>query len=161
MTFIPTGWYSLTLSILILVGVVLAFTSRDKGMRWAGAAMLLSLIVARSATAFSDYTMPILLAFTPFCVFIAVAGRNKASRLIAVVYIPRLACYTAYAGGFIPLWAMWEFSNFFLLIQIVALYAGSLGGGHRVRDLAGRRSDRVDGPVPRAAVFRDRPDRNP
>jgi hypothetical protein len=127
---IPTGWYSLTQSILILVGAALAFAGRDKRLWWPAGAMLLSLASARLATGLADLTLPILLIATPVSALAAARGRTAVSRVIAITYTPRLLCYAAYALGILPLWAMWEFSNFFLNIQIVALFTGAIGGGN-------------------------------
>ena len=156
MTFIPTGWYTITINSLVLIGVILAFTKRDRSMWWAAAAMFLSVIAARSATALADATLPILLVATPILLLMALQGRNRASYVIAAVYLPRVACYGLYAAGLIPLWAMWEFSNAFLLIQIGALWAGSLSGGHMVKDLVSGGGYRIVRSVPRTARFRDR-----
>jgi hypothetical protein len=155
---IPSGWYATTLSVLILTGAFLALTGRDRRLIWPAGALLLSLVSARSATALEAYTLPILLVATPVCAILAIIGRSRVSYVIAAVYLPRLACYGAFAFGLIPLWFMWEASNAFLIIQIIALFTGALGGGHMVRDLVvgNRNGSRVGHPVHGAAAFRDR-----
>lgn len=145
---IPTGWYSWTQSILILLGVALAFMGADRRLWWPAGAMLLSLVSARLATGLEAYTLPILLVATPICAMIAARpvvvlwesrppitppSRRYAIEVIAATYIPRLLCYGAYALGLVPLWAMWEFSNFFLWVQIIALFTGAIGGGNLAR----------------------------
>lgn len=154
---IPIGIYALTLSLGIILGAVLAFTGKDQRMWWPAGAMLLSLLAARTATALPDAALPILLVSTPITALVALRGGNRASRVIAIAYLPRLACYIALAWSLIPRWAMWEFSNAFLVIQIGALIIGTLSGGHIIRDwlgLGSRRTDRVAGAVSGAAQVR-------
>lgn len=152
MTFLPSGWYSLTQAILILLGAFLAFTGGDKRMRWPAGAMVLSLVSARLATALPDYTVLLAAISALVCGLIALRGQNNSARVIAATYLPRLVCYGAYAVGAIPLWFMWEASNAFLWIQIAALYVGAVAGGHMAGDLlvgrGGARRDGVSGAVP-------------
>lgn len=155
-SFVPTGWYTATLSVAVLVVVVAALTGRDHRLRWPAAAMLLSLVAARTATAWPDFTLPILLATTPVTAVLAALGRTRESYVVAAAYLPRLSFYALFALGVLPLWAMWEASNLFLIVQIGALGAGSFGGGHWVRNmvgLGGSRRRRVAGAVAPAAVL--------
>lgn len=143
MSFLPTGPYTIILTIGVILGAILAFTGRDRRLRWPAGAMILSLVAARAATAFPEAAMPILLIATPFCAlwvgtpYPGGARRHPAASVIAAAYVPRLLCYAANAFSLLDRAMMWEFSNFFLIIQIGALFAGVIGGGHRVFDLLG------------------------
>lgn len=145
---VPTGWYSVSLAIGVILGAILAFTGRDRRLRWPAGAMLLSLVAARAATAFPGAALGILLVITPACVWLclvpglrtpwaAPSDAFRAANVISALYVPRLLCYAANAFSLLDRAMMWEFSNFFLIIQIGALFAGVIGGGHRVFDLLG------------------------
>lgn len=164
---LPTGWYSISLAIGVLLGAILAFTGRDRRLRWPAGAMILSLVAARAATAFPEAAMPILLIATPFCAlwvgtpYLGGARRHPAASVIAAAYVPRLLCYAANAFSLLDRAMMWEFSNFFLIIQIAALFAGTWAGGHVVLDrmvLGSGASPRRGVYLPRSSSERDWPE---
>lgn len=153
MNFLPTGPYTITLTIGVILGAILAFTGKDRRLRWPAGAMLLSLVAARAATAFPEAALGLLFVSSGLCAYLAlvpaIAAESpdqgpRASRVIAAVYVLRLLCYAANAFNLLDRAMMWEFSNAFLIIQIGALFAGTWAGGHKIIDVlgsyAGRRS---------------------
>jgi len=184
---IPTGPYTITLALGVLLGALLAFTGLDRRLRWPAGAMILSLIAARAATAFPDDAMPILLVMTPACAWLALVnhkilrrethypylfsinslGISRAASVIAILYVPRLLCYAANAFGLLDRAMMWEFSNAFLVLQIAALFAGVIGGGHAIfsrlslgADAFGRRPLRLHRTEAAGHRFKRNPKRN-
>lgn len=167
---IPTGLYSISLAIGVILGAILAFTGRDRRLRWPAGAMILSLVAARAATAFPEAALGILLIWTPICVYIAIrpyidkpvtSPVGSVPAVIAIVYVPRLLCYAANAFSLLDRAMMWEFSNFFLIIQIAALFAGTWAGGHVVLDrmvLGSGASPRRSVYLPRSSSERDWPE---
>lgn len=175
MSFLPTGPYTIILTIGVILGAILAFTGRDRRLRWPAGAMILSLVAARAATAFPEAALGILLVVTPLCAWLAISGpprrltadgsydldwtKPAAIKVIAIVYVPRLLCYAANAFSLLDRAMMWEFSNFFLIIQIAALFAGTWAGGHVVLDrmvLGSGASPRRSVYLPRSSSERNR-----
>lgn len=143
MGFLPTGPYTVTLAILVLVVAGGCFAFGDKPDRRVGLALLVSLFFARLGTA--EGAPMINAGGLVLAAYIAFKGKTVACLTITAFYAVRLMITGAPMAGLLTLSMMAELSNFVLILQLVVA-SGGLFGGHVIsptRHVGMRRSGGV------------------
>lgn len=121
-TFWPVGWYSQLIMASLLSVTLIGFRRHW----WPLLVMWLSWVGARAATAYDDLSLAMFAC--ALCWILLSRSNLTASKIIAHLYLPRVAILGIGSVGILPVFLVWELNNFIVVLQILMLVGDNDGG---------------------------------